>query len=112
MARLQELDRQVEEKNRPYVTQLVEMRRQLTRPQRGQEPTPEQRQAFEAQMRAAESLMKSIGDNWMTAMRQVGQILTEEQKAQVRASTGKDAEVIELSTRELEERIAPRKMVE
>ena len=38
--------------------------------------------------------------------------LTEEQKAQVRASTGKDAEVIELSTRELEERIAPRKLVD
>ena len=67
------------------MTQLGEMRRQLTRPQRGQEPTPEQRQAFEAQMRAAEPLMKSIGDNWMTAMRQVGQILTEEQKAKIPA---------------------------
>jgi hypothetical protein len=38
--------------------------------------------------------------------------LTDEQKAQVRASTGKDAEVIELSARELEERIAPRKLVD
>lgn len=34
--------------------------------------------------------------------------LTEEQKAQVRASTGVNAEAIELSARELEERIAPR----
>lgn len=33
--------------------------------------------------------------------------LTEEQKAQVRAKTGKDADAIELSVRELEERIAP-----
>jgi hypothetical protein len=33
--------------------------------------------------------------------------LTDEQKAQVRKATGKDAEVIELSVEELEERIAP-----
>ena len=34
--------------------------------------------------------------------------LTNEQKEQVRASTGRDAEAIELSAKELEERIAPR----
>jgi uncharacterized small protein (DUF1192 family) len=33
--------------------------------------------------------------------------LTPEQKDQVRKATGKDAEVIELSVEELEERIAP-----
>jgi hypothetical protein len=33
--------------------------------------------------------------------------LTETQKAQVKAATGKDAETIELSVEELEERIAP-----
>jgi uncharacterized small protein (DUF1192 family) len=33
--------------------------------------------------------------------------LTPEQKEQVRRSTGKDADVIELSVEELEERIAP-----
>jgi uncharacterized small protein (DUF1192 family) len=33
--------------------------------------------------------------------------LTEEQKAQVKAATGKDAQAIELSVEELEERIAP-----
>jgi uncharacterized small protein (DUF1192 family) len=33
--------------------------------------------------------------------------LTNEQKDQVRKTTGKDAEVIELSVEELEERIAP-----
>ena len=35
--------------------------------------------------------------------------LTEEQKAQVKASTGKDARAIELGVEELEERIAPMK---
>ena len=34
--------------------------------------------------------------------------LTPEQKAQVRNQTGKDAEAVELTVEELEERIAPR----
>jgi hypothetical protein len=36
--------------------------------------------------------------------------LTPEQKAEVRRATGKDAEAVELSVEELEERIAPRKV--
>ena len=35
--------------------------------------------------------------------------LTPEQKAEIRKVTGKDAEVLELSVEELEERIAPMK---
>jgi hypothetical protein len=35
--------------------------------------------------------------------------LTPEQKAKVRSATGKDAESVELSVEELEERIAPAK---
>jgi hypothetical protein len=35
--------------------------------------------------------------------------LTPEQKAKVRDATGKDAEAVELSVEELEERIAPKK---
>ena len=35
--------------------------------------------------------------------------LTPEQKAEIRRATGKDAETIELSVEELEERIAPAK---
>ncbi|HEX2179873.1 MAG TPA: hypothetical protein VHL54_10225 [Actinomycetota bacterium] len=34
--------------------------------------------------------------------------LTPEQKAKIRNTTGKDAEAVELSVEELEERIAPR----
>ena len=34
--------------------------------------------------------------------------LTDDQKAQVRATTGKEVEAIELTPQELEERIAPR----
>jgi uncharacterized small protein (DUF1192 family) len=36
--------------------------------------------------------------------------LTPEQKAEVRRATGKDAEALELSVEELEERIAPTKV--
>ncbi|MFL5518645.1 MAG: hypothetical protein ACJ8DJ_21015 [Gemmatimonadales bacterium] len=36
--------------------------------------------------------------------------LTPEQKAQIHSATGKDAEAVELSVEELEERIAPRKV--
>lgn len=36
--------------------------------------------------------------------------LTPEQKAQVRNATGKDADAVELSVEELEERIAPAKV--
>jgi uncharacterized small protein (DUF1192 family) len=36
--------------------------------------------------------------------------LTPEQKAKIRAATGKEAEAVELSVEELEERIAPGKV--
>jgi hypothetical protein len=38
--------------------------------------------------------------------------LNEEQKQQVRAETGKEAEAVELTAKELEERIAPRAFLE
>ncbi len=37
--------------------------------------------------------------------------LTPEQKAEIRKNTGKDAEALELSVEELEERIAPGKAI-
>jgi hypothetical protein len=83
VVKLQEIDRQMEERNQPYVTELVRMRRQLTRPRRGQEPTPEQRQAFEAQMRAAEPLLKKIQENNMASMGRVREVLSDEQKAKI-----------------------------
>jgi hypothetical protein len=45
----------------------------------------------------------------MTTSEKLRMTLTPEQKEQVRKATGKDAEVIELSIEELEERIAPAK---
>ncbi|MBW3629093.1 MAG: hypothetical protein KY464_07315 [Gemmatimonadetes bacterium] len=83
VVKLQEIDRQMEEKNQPYVTQLVQMRRQLPQLPRGREPTAEQREAFEAQMRAAEPLLKKIHENNAVSMRQVGDVLSEDQKQRI-----------------------------
>jgi hypothetical protein len=46
----------------------------------------------------------------MTESGNIRMTLTPEQREQVRKATGKDAEAIELSVEELEERIAPRKL--
>ena len=43
----------------------------------------------------------------MDKQRRVEIQLTEAQKAEIRAATGKDAETVELTVEELEERIAP-----
>lgn len=45
----------------------------------------------------------------MSEQKHVRLELTEEQKAQVKAATGKDARALELNVEELEERIAPAK---
>jgi uncharacterized small protein (DUF1192 family) len=47
----------------------------------------------------------------MNESRNIRITLTPEQKEEVRRATGKDAEAVELSVEELEERIAPMKAV-
>jgi hypothetical protein len=49
----------------------------------------------------------STGARAMTTSGNFRMTLTPEQKEQIRKATGKEAEVIELSIEELEERIAP-----
>jgi hypothetical protein len=83
VVKLQEIDRRMADRNQPYVAQLVQMRRELNPPRRGQEPTPEQRQAFEAQMKAAEPLLKKIQENNVISMREVREVLSDEQKAKI-----------------------------
>jgi hypothetical protein len=54
--------------------------------------------------------MVHLQEGTMTDKSQFRIELTPEQKAQTRTATGKDAEVVELSVEELEERIAPAKI--
>ena len=86
VARLEEIDRQLEERIRPFVAQLVQIRRQMPRGGRVREEsmTPEQREAFHAQMRAAQPLFERIRENNHIAMKEVGKVLTEPQKLKLR----------------------------
>jgi hypothetical protein len=44
--------------------------------------------------------------------KRISLVLSQEQRAQVKAATGKDAEALELGVEELEERIAPMTFLE
>lgn len=84
VARLTQIDAQMRERNRPLVEQLVRMRREI----RGDTPrsalTPEQRAEQRQRLEVARPLMEQIRQNNHEAMRQVGEVLNEEQKQQVR----------------------------
>lgn len=84
--RLQVVKRQMEEKNRPMVTELLRIRREVDFPQRTrpEEMTPAQREAFQRHIEQARPLLDQIHRNNREAMKSVGDILTAEQKAKIR----------------------------
>jgi hypothetical protein len=86
VARLEEINQRMEERNRPLVRQLVEMRREwgpeFRRSRR--EMTPEQREELHRRMKEARPLFERIHENNRAAMREVGEVLNEEQKVMVR----------------------------
>jgi Spy/CpxP family protein refolding chaperone len=81
VTRLEVIDRQMDDANRPLIQQLTQIRRQLPR---GRELTAEEREKHRSQLRSAEILLKRIEENNMICMRQVGEILTDNQKSQLR----------------------------
>ena len=84
VTRLQEIDREMEERNRPFVMQLLQIRRQIPRRVRESQMTPAQLEAYRAQLRAAQPLLEQIRENNHVAMRGVGNVLTEPQKTRLR----------------------------
>lgn len=84
--RLQEIDRKMEEQNRPYVEKLIQIRREMRgRPGvRPENMTEAERAAFQSQMEAARPLWDQIRKNNHAAMHEVGEVLSAEQKAQLR----------------------------
>lgn len=86
VARLQDIDRRMEQKNHPLVMQLLQIRRQLPPPKPGgpRAFTVEERQAWEAQMRVARPIFDQIQSNNMAAMHEVGDLLTDQQKARIK----------------------------
>jgi len=83
---LQEIDRRMDERNRPYVAQLLEIRRDMhVRPGVDKdEMTSAEREEFQQSMAKARPIWEQIRKNNHAAMRQVGEVLNSEQKAHLR----------------------------
>lgn len=86
VARLQAIDQRMEERNRPHVQKLVAMRRALPAELRGshREMTDAQKAEFRERMKEARPLMEQIHESNRSAMREVGEVLTADQKSRVR----------------------------
>lgn len=86
VARLQEIDQQLETRNEPHVQRLMALRREM-KAQLHVEPklSHEQRKAvFDRWSRDAKPSLDQIHQNNRAAMHEVGAVLTPEQKARVR----------------------------
>ncbi len=84
ISRLEQIDAEMDEQNRPLVRQLAEIRRQIRALGPRSERTDEQRARFEAFVDEARPLMRQIEENNRAAMKRVGRVLTKAQKAQVK----------------------------
>lgn len=86
VVRLQAIDQRMDDRNRPHVEQLVAMRRALPVELRGsyRAMTDAQKSDFRERMKEARPIMEKIHENNLSAMREVGEILTADQKARVR----------------------------
>lgn len=82
--RLEEIRRAMEERNRPLVARLMEIRQGVHPRRPAEPPTPAQRAELRRAAREARPLMQQIRANNRAAMREVGALLTPEQKERVR----------------------------
>ena len=80
VARLNEIDAAMHRQNEAPVAQLVQVRRSIRALGRRRDFTPEQRAQYEAYIDQARPLMKQIRANNHAAMRQVGEVLTADQR--------------------------------
>lgn len=83
VASLERIDAAMDTQNRPLVRQLSAIRRQIRALGPRSEMSTEQRARFEAHLEEARPLMRQIEQNNRSAMKQVGRLLTKEQKDQV-----------------------------
>jgi hypothetical protein len=83
---LREIDRKMDEQNRPYVAQLLRIRKDMNvRPGvRPEDMTDAERQEFQSHMEAARPLWEQIRKNNRAAMHEVGDVLDGKQKAALR----------------------------
>jgi len=78
--RLQRIDADMERENQPLVAKLSEIRRKIRSLGSVDSLTAERRTLFEAYIAESRPVMREIQHNNWTAMRRVGEVLTEEQK--------------------------------
>jgi hypothetical protein len=86
VARLQEIDARMRERNRPYVQKLLELRHgsHFDPHVRREEMTPQQRAEFDRRVAEVRPLLERIRENNRAAMKEVGSVLTPEQKTRLR----------------------------
>lgn len=84
ISRLEEIGQRMDLQNQPLIARLVEIRRGATGEPRPQHGTPEHQEANRRRMEEAKPLMDQIRKNNHAAMEEVGEVLTSEQKAQVK----------------------------
>lgn len=83
VARLTALDADMNRRNEPYVSRLMEVRRSIRALGPRRNFSAEQRAQYDVYISEAKPLMKQIRDNNHAAMREVGGILTDVQKRQI-----------------------------
>jgi hypothetical protein len=83
VTRLEAIDLQMEEQNRPLLTRTNRIRFLIRRLGDRDDMTPEERTQYEAYMAEARPLLDQIQSNNVTAMRAVGEVLTDAQEAQI-----------------------------
>lgn len=83
---LREIDRKMDEQNRPYVAQLLRIRKDMdVRPGvRPEDMTDAEREEFQSHMQEARPLWEQIRKNNRAAMHEVGNVLDAQQKAALR----------------------------
>jgi hypothetical protein len=84
--KLREIDRRLEEQNRPYVQQLIRIRHdmKLRSGVKPEDMTDEERQELRSHLAQARPLWEQISKNNHAAMREVGEVLNDQQKSQLR----------------------------
>ncbi len=84
VTQLEQLDERTEELNKPFVARLHELRRRARALGHYSDLSPEARAQFDAYMEEGQPFLKSIHENNMAAMREVGRILSNDQKEKMR----------------------------
>lgn len=83
VTRLNAIDADLQSRNDPLVTRLVEVRRDIRALGRRSEFTPDQKARYDVLIGEARPLMRQIRDNTNAAMRQIGTVLTDFQRGQL-----------------------------